>query len=223
MAGASNVGPLQSAINAFESGQVGQGGVRTPGQAEAQMRARRESQERMETAMTELRGMVASNLPALSDEDILIMVGAQLNDLDANIRGKLTGMKQNAARGRMLNEALTELSNQVSTAEGRQDAPIDLTARFTYTDEGGATRVTTLGEVLRQYGVTPGQTLSEANVRALRDAIEKKAGDIRSEGETSQIELQQLMSRRSQLLQITSNVMASRNDSRKAIAQNIRG
>jgi hypothetical protein len=177
----------------------------------------------METAMTELRSMVASHLPALSDEDILMMVAEQMNDIDANIRGKLAGMKQNAARGRMLNEALIALNNQVTAANGDQGRAIDLNATFTYVDEGGATRTAKLGEVLRQYGVTPGETLSEANVRALRDAIEKKAGDIRSEGETSQIELQQVMSRRSQLLQITSNVMASRNDSRKAIAQNIRG
>jgi len=186
-------------------------------------RQRAASAEQMETAMTELRSMVASHLPALSDEDILMMVAEQMNDIDANIRGKLAGMKQNAARGRVLTGALNELNNQVTAANGDQGRAIDLNATFTYVDEGGATRTAKLGEVLRQYGVTPGQTLSEANVRALRDAIEKKAGDIRSEGETSQIELQQVMSRRSQLLQITSNVMASRNDSRKAIAQNIRG
>ena len=187
------------------------------------MRARQESLDRMEAAVTELRGMVASNLPALSDEDILIMVGEQLNDLDANIRGKLAGMKQNAARGRMLSGALTALNEQVSAAGGNQNAPIDRNATFKYIDEGGAERTTTLGAVLDRYGLNPGDKLSEENVRKLRDGIERRAGDIRSEGETSQIELQQVMSRRSQLLQITSNVMASRNDSRKAIAQNIRG
>ncbi|MFO0560159.1 MAG: hypothetical protein U0269_19240 [Polyangiales bacterium] len=223
MAGASNVGPSQSASSSGGSGQVGQISLFVPGQPEAQMRARQESLDRMEAAVTELRGMVASNLPALSDEDILIMVGEQLNDLDANIRGKLAGMKQNAARGRMLSGALTALNEQVSAAGGNQNAPIDRNATFKYIDEGGAERTTTLGAVLDRYGLNPGDKLSEENVRKLRDGIERRAGDIRSEGETSQIELQQVMSRRSQLLQITSNVMASRNDSRKAIAQNIRG
>jgi hypothetical protein len=179
----------------------------------------------MEAQMAELREVVASSRPALSDEDILLMVGEQLNDLDLNIRSKLAGMKQNAARGRMLSEALNALNNQITTAAGNQTAPLDLRAPFTYTDEGGARVQTTLGEVLRQFGVTvPADAkLSETTIRDLRKAIEERATSLRSEGETSQIELQQVMSRRSQLLQITSNVMASRNESRKAIAQNIRG
>lgn len=178
-------------------------------------------------AIGELRDLVAGNMEALSDDDILIMVSDQLNDIDQTIRGHLSGMKQSAARGRMLAGALTALNNQVAarSAPGSTtnlEQPPDLNARFSYVDESGVQVETTVGAVFGQFGITASSSLKEADVRTMRDSLEQKMSAIRTETEGSQLNLQQMMSRRSQLLQITSNVLASRNESRKSIAQNIR-
>ncbi len=80
-----------------------------------------------------------------------------------------------------------------------------------------------IGAILAAAGVNVGTvTMSPDSIRGLRDAIGAKVSSIKTNNERGQMEVQQMMSRRSQLFQMTSNVLASRSETRKSIVQNIR-
>jgi hypothetical protein len=121
---------------------------------------------------------------------------------------------------------MAEVRRQVSVADGRRDTTdLDLTARVRIIDRHGSEVTMTLGELAESLGIrlpSPAK-LNAQTVEAINTEVNKYVDEIRSQNEQGQLELQQIMSRRSQMLQITSNILASRNDSRKTIAQNMRG
>lgn len=226
MAGASNVEGSGRASGSGGSGQVGSIPLFVPGQPEAQMRAHREWQEQMTAQCNELRAMVGEGLAGLSDDELLLRVGQYTRQLDMEVKGKLDGMKSRAADGRVLGAIAAEITRQVNAcgANARETTVLDPNATVTYTDANGDQQSAKLGELLERFKIPgAGATLSGESLSGVRAAITSLNDDLRAQGESSQIELQQIMSRRSQMLQITSNIMASRNDSRKSIAQNIRG
>ena len=172
--------------------------------------------------------MMNDPMLGLSDDELLLRVGQYTQELDMDIRSKLNGMRSRAADSRILGSVLAEITRQVSEAgAGRADKDLNLDGRsLTYQDEHGVTQTATLRSLMEHYGICePGAIvkMDDTMVQSLRTKITSLTDDLRASGESSQIELQQVMSRRSQMLQIVSNIMASRNESRKSIAQNVRG
>lgn len=183
--------------------------------------------EQVQAGLTELRGMVNDPMLGLTDDELLLRVGQYTQELDMDIRSKLNGMRSRAADSRILGSVLAEITRQVSEAGAdRNGKELNLDKEITYQDEHGVTQTAKLGELMERYGINePGAIvkMDDTMVQSLRTKITSLTDDLRASGESSQIELQQVMSRRSQMLQIVSNIMASRNDSRKSIAQNVRG
>lgn len=142
------------------------------------------------------------------------------------VKGKLDGMKSRAADGRVLGAIAAEITRQVNGCRvGDRDSTPLANGDVEYLDENGAKQTAKLFDLMDRFHVprADGTTLNNESLSGVRAAITSLNDDLRAQGESSQIELQQIMSRRSQMLQITSNIMAARNDSRKSIAQNIRG
>lgn len=184
-------------------------------------RARIEARNGMQSQINELQRMLNTPLGG-SDEEILMMVQMQVRDLDLEVSGKLSGMRARTTQTRYLAAALQAINEEVSRAGGNQNEPLNLDKPFKWTDEHGVEHNMNLRTFFAREGITPGEKLSTDNIASLRRTLEDRVAAVRGEGETDQIGLQQIMSRRSQILQITSNIMASRNESRKSIAQNIR-
>jgi hypothetical protein len=179
-----------------------------------------------EAELNELRAIVEDGLGGLSDDELLLRVGQYMRQLDTEVKAKLDGMRARAADGRVLAAIAAEITRQANAVrpEDRERTELDLSRPVTYTDANGFEQTATLGQLLERYRIPADNVrLGGDALSGVRAAITALNEDLRAQGESSQIELQQIMSRRSQMLQITSNIMASRNDSRKAIAQNIRG
>jgi hypothetical protein len=174
-----------------------------------------------------LERLLGRGLRSMSDDELLLLVNQYTQNMDIEIQQHVLGMRERAVMTRMIGAAQTAINEQAKNAGDRRDTtPLDLTAEVEIGRDDGSTEKITLGALLDRAGIRlkPGtNTLSQANVEALKTNLTEAANSVRSEGEASQIGLQQLMSRRSQMLQITSNMMASRNETRKSIAQNIRG
>jgi hypothetical protein len=211
------------------------GGLRTmiPGAGTRETPTEREVRAERELAAIEsahaegLERLLGQGVRSLGDDELLLLVSQFTQHADVEIQQKVLGLSERAARTRALGEALGEVQRQVQAAgERRNDTRLRLDAEVTVpTGAGGSERIT-LGALLERLGVRlPDRDarLTTEFVDAFRTQVSAAGDFIRSEGEASQLQLQQLMSRRSQMLQITSNMMASRNETRKSIAQNIRG
>jgi hypothetical protein len=174
-----------------------------------------------------LERLLGRGLRSMSDDELLLLVNQYTQNMDIEIQQHVLGMRERAVMTRMIGAAQTAINEQVKNAGDRRDTtPLDLNAEIEIGGDDGSTQKITLGALLDRAGIRlkpNSNTLSQANVEALKANLTEAANSVRSEGEASQIGLQQLMSRRSQMLQITSNMMASRNETRKSIAQNIRG
>jgi hypothetical protein len=158
----------------------------------------------------------------LSDDELLAEIQRNSEEMDKNINDRLLDMRSRQADIRGLMAANDAISAQANRA-GNAAVPLDLAAPVSYQNADGTTARSTLGEILRANGVNVGSvTTAPESLRTIRDAISHKADSIKTDNERGQMDVQQMMSRRSQLFQMTSNVLASRNETRKSIAQNIR-
>jgi hypothetical protein len=162
----------------------------------------------------------------LSDDELMLLVGQYTRQIDIEIRQHMTGMRARASQSRNYSAVLAEVRRQVSEAGTDRDSRLlNLDADVKIIDQSGMERTVKLRELVQSLGIklpSPAK-LDAQTVEAINTEVNKYVEDIRSQNEQGQLELQQIMSRRSQMLQITSNILASRNDSRKTIAQNMRG
>lgn len=182
-----------------------------------------------QAAERELHELLGVGVGSVSDDEILLQVGQYTATLDAQVNDQLTGMRDNARKSRELSAALgclTACENSVvdktlrATTNIHWDQPVNVTL------PDGTAGTISLRNLLKNNGVAiPSETypMNEANMASLRESLKNALEGIRGGGEIRQLEMQQVLSRRNQTLQVVSNVMASRSETRKSIAQNIRG
>ncbi|MDP3278450.1 MAG: hypothetical protein Q8Q09_24890 [Deltaproteobacteria bacterium] len=179
-------------------------------------------------AEQELGTLLDAGISALSDDEILIQVGHYTATLDGQVNEQLTGMRENARKSREISAVLNYYSARETEVDKGQHAatPVDLNQQLNVQMPDGSTRTRTVGEILAENGITPSTAhgpVMLSSLSALRDSAKSALEGIRGGGEMRQLEMQQVLSKRNQLMQVVSNVMASRSETRKSIAQNIRG
>lgn len=178
----------------------------------------------MERSVGGAQDMLARGMENLGDDELMMLVGQYTRQIDIDIRQHMIGMRTRANQSRNYNAAMQEVLRQVGVATDRNNTRLDQNAPVRVMNERGEEVTMPLGDLLRSVGATlPADAkLTGEVVEVIKSAVNKEVEAIRAQSEQGQLELQQVMSRRSQMLQITSNIFASRNESRKSIAQNIR-
>jgi|LNFM01.1.fsa_nt_gb hypothetical protein len=172
------------------------------------------------------RAMLESGMENLGDDELMMLVGQYTRQIDIEIRQHMTGMRTRANQSRNYNAAIAEMNRQVSNAGNeRGNTKLDLEADVKIINERGEEQTVKLGALMNSLGIKlpTNPKLSVETVEAIKTAVNTNVENIRAQNEQGQLELQQIMSRRSQMLQITSNIFASRNETKKSITQNIRG
>ncbi len=169
----------------------------------------------------------------LSIDELILQCQQTMEKLDGQIRGKMSDQKE---RNDSL-AALGKLSDLVSTcptvpAGAGPDAAKVSNDLLAMKDANGASIDSKLDELARNHpelkdtidavraNVKDGLTAEEA--KACGRAIDNASDSLRNDNETSMISLQSLVSKRSQALQMTSNLVNSMNESAKSVVQNIR-
>lgn len=202
------------------------GAVTTPPRPEREVELHNQWTREMERALGGARASLEQGIEGLGDEELMMLVGQYTRQIDIEIRQHMIGMRSRANDSRNYAAVMEEVQRQVSHAPDRNATQIDLDADVRVIDAQGNETTMKLGPLMDSLGIkrpVAGAKLSTDVVEAIKLAVNKNTEEIRAKSEQGQLELQQIMSRRSQMLQITSNIMASRNESRKSIAQNIRG
>lgn len=182
-------------------------------------------QQQAAPARAHLESLLGANGRSMSDDELLAEIQRNSEEMDATINERLVNMRAKQADVRALMGALDAISAQQNAA-GDANRPLNLDAEVAIKNPDGTyvTPAPRLGDVLQQAGITLGPTtkMTPDSIKALRDAITHQADSIKTDNERGQMDIQQMMSRRSQIFQMASNVLASRNETRKSIAQNIR-
>jgi hypothetical protein len=206
------------------SGSTTGGASRPPVRSERELELHNEWTREMERAVGGAQDMLARGMENLGDDELMMLVGQYTRQIDIDIRQHMIGMRSRANQSRNYNAVMEEVLRQVGNTSNRNNEPLNLDARIPIVNERGETEHLPLRDVMRSLGIRTGENpkLTTEVVEAIKTAVNKNVEGIRAQSEQGQLELQQIMSRRSQMLQITSNIFASRNESRKSIAQNIR-
>jgi len=198
--------------------------VPDPGRREMELNAQWAAE--MGRAIGGARAMLESGMENLGDDELMMLVGQYTRQIDIEIRQHMTGMRTRANQSRNYNAAIAEMNRQVSNAGNeRGNTKLDLEADVKIINERGEEQTVKLGALMNSLGIKlpTNPKLSVETVEAIKTAVNTNVENIRAQNEQGQLELQQIMSRRSQMLQITSNIFASRNETKKSITQNIRG
>lgn len=177
-------------------------------------------------ASAQLHEMMSLSNRSMSDEELLAEIQRNAGEMDKNINMSLTNMRGGQLDLRALDAALNGIAAQQNALSSPPPSPLpalNLIAEVQVEDADGVRSMKSIGAILAAAGVNVGTvTMSPDSIRGLRDAIGAKVSSIKTNNERGQMEVQQMMSRRSQLFQMTSNVLASRSETRKSIVQNIR-
>lgn len=160
---------------------------------------------------------------AMTVEELLMKCQQTVDNLDKMLRSKL-GDQQ--AR----NEKLKELSGLSQEISGLGPAPNPEQNAQGYIDwNTKKTAIEGKLEALRGTvsdsaidGAKAGLNGSAEGNKAANTVLDQEMDTIRTENETSMIEIQSIISKRAQALQMTSNMVNSFNESSKALIQNIR-
>ena len=142
--------------------------------------------------------------------------------LDEQLRGKLS--EQETRNGKL--KALSGVSQSITGLGKRPDQgtnPLGHAEWATARDkifEDAKKENPELAEVLDNARAP--MNGSAEGAKAANDAVNQEMDSIRSENETSMITIQSIISKRSQALQMTSNIVNSFNEASKGLIQNIR-
>lgn len=164
---------------------------------------------------------------SLSPADILTMAEHFLNGMDAQIKTVMGDLQRNNNATERLRRAIEVIQSRMNTAAPGDDTVV-LSASLNDKIDPSDPESPTIGQVLREVGVQlqgsgPDGAFRRRDINGLLEAIRGRMEDIRQKSEIVQMNLQQLMSRRGQFVQMLSNVMQSMNETTKAIVQNTRG
>lgn len=161
-------------------------------------------------------------VPCTVDE-LIAKCEASMRTLDQQLRDSLN--KQETRNGRL--KTLSDLSKEI-TALGPMPSNPDAVSAWSTKRMALDAKVDQIAEDYPELADTmanvkeaikgPGGTASkDAN-----DVVSQEMDSIRSENETSMIEIQSIISKRSQALQMTSNMVNSFNETAKGLIQNLR-
>lgn len=168
-------------------------------------------------------------LAGLSSDMLLAYVRTNLTDLDKQVTDILHGLNGRREQTAALSQALTELRSLKSSAAGKHhDGEGDENDGY----EFDAAARQQIEETLTTAGFTGdeasamvegfGGHASANDIQGVIDNVSDRIGDLNNQNEYDTMQVTDLLSKRSNLIQMVSKMMASMDEANRSVIQNIR-
>lgn len=164
----------------------------------------------------------------LSVEELIMQCEQTMKGLDSQLRTKMNDQKaRNSSLGGLgklsdiansvLKDQSAGISNALTTADGPNGEP-SIDKQLTKMENDHPE----LKETIAQLRDKMKDGFSTQEAKDFTSSVDNASDALRSDNETSMISIQSIVSKRSQALQMTSNLVNSLNEAVKGVVQNIR-
>jgi hypothetical protein len=164
----------------------------------------------------------------LSPEMLFAHLRSSLRDLDGQIRGQLKLLEDNREAITRASETLTRLRGDQSNARNFEGPERTANDGVAITDDNRQEYV----DLLVSAGLTQGDAENmvsgwgdHANVENFQnaiDAVNDRVSELNSSNEYQMLQVNELMSKRSNLIQLVSKILGNMNETAQSVIQNMR-
>jgi hypothetical protein len=175
-------------------------------------------------------GQVPTGLDGFSPEELVEWAETQLGSIDQQVNEQLHAMQAGAQRSSLFAQ-VTAFVNAFQAAHPAADASdstqLEIDApSFQFNMPDGSVATMSLRTALQQCGVNVstdaiGPSYTGQNVASLANELQTDSSNISNNSETQSIQLQSLMGRRGQVIQLASQLMEALNETDTKVAANI--
>lgn len=165
----------------------------------------------------------------LSSEMLLVYLSGNLEGLDEQIRTLLNGLNTRRQKSGDLTQSLAALRNEKNSAadnvrdkDGEDNDGIELNDGSRARLEAELVAAGFSEEAAESTVESWGGHASSSDIQGAIDTVTDRIGALNNENEYDTLKINDLMGKRSQLIQMVSKMMANMDDTAKAVIQNMR-